>query len=447
MVFRATFLTLILLVTGCASTSVESPAKIPPSVPHNSVFADSIRPSDHHPQLREDVGEPQYQDIWDRVRDGFGMESLDNKFVAEYEKWYAARPKYITRVVERAYPYLHYIVEEIEKRGMPTELVLLPAIESAFVPTAYSRAHAVGLWQFIPATARRYDIKINWWYDGRRDVIASTRAALDYLQFLHEEFNGNWFYALAAYNAGEGSIAYAIKKNKSKGRDTRYTNLRLKSETRRYVPKLIALKNIINDPARYGITLDPVPNEPYFATVDTGGQIDLNVVRELSGLNPKEMRHLNAAFKRWSTDPDGPHRLLVPLDMAPSLEIALDSLPESARVKWGSYSIREGDTLGQIAQRHGISVSALQRSNRLNGTLIRAGKTLLIPMSSGVPQEVAFVSSGAQQESLVHQVRSGDTLWGIARRYNVYISQLTKWNSIRTDEALMPGQSIVVYIN
>lgn len=374
------------------------------------------------------------------------MRSLNNKYVAQYEKWYAARPEYIARVIERARPYLYYIVEEVEKRGMPTELVLLPAIESAFVPTAYSRAHAVGLWQFIPATARRYDIKINWWYDGRRDVIESTRAALDYLEFLHDEFKGNWFYALAAYNAGEGSIAYAIRKNKSKGRDIDYVNLRLKSETRRYVPKLIAFKNVINDPARYGIRLTSVANEPYFAAVDTGGQIDLNVVRELSGWNPKEMRHLNAAFKRWSTDPDGPHRLLVPLSMANSLEIALASLPESARVKWGSYTIRQGDTLGQIARRYSVSVSALQRSNRLNGTLIRAGKTLLIPLSAG-SQEIASISYGGQQESLVHRVRSGDTLWGIARRYNVYISQLTQWNSIRTDATLRLGQNIVVYVN
>lgn len=434
-------------MSGCAATTVQVPAKTAQSIPHNSVIADSIRPNDHHPKLSQSrPAEPRYEDIWDRIRAGFAMESLDNKHVAEYEKWYASRPRYIERLMDRAEPYLHYIVEEVEKRGMPTELVLLPAIESAFVPTAYSRAHAVGLWQFIPATARRYDLKMNWWYDGRRDVIESTRAALDYLQFLHEEFKGNWFYALAGYNAGEGSIAYAIKRNRSKGRDIHYSSLRLKSETRRYVPKLIAFKNIINEPERFGITLPAVANEPYFAVVDTGGQIDLNVVRELTGINPKDLRHLNAAFKRWSTDPDGPHRLLVPLAKAAPLETALAELPESARVKWGSYTIREGDTLGGIARRYGVSVSALQRSNRLRGTLIRAGKTLLIPLSPGA-QEVATAGAGDQQGSLVHRVRSGDTLWGIARRYNVYISQLTRWNSITTNDTLRLGQNIVVYIN
>ena len=374
------------------------------------------------------------------------MPALDNKFVEEYEKWYAARPEYVSRVIERARPYLYYIVEEIDKRGMPTELALLPAIESAYVPTAYSRAHAVGLWQFIPATARRYDIKINWWYDGRRDLVESTRAALDYLEFLHREFNGNWFYALAGYNAGEGSIAYAIKKNKSKGRDPRYANLRLKSETRRYVPKLIALKNIVNNPSRYGIRLDRIANQPYLAAVDTGGQIDLNLVREMSGMQAKEMRHLNAAFKRWSTDPDGPHRLLVPVAKAPALELALASLPESERVKWGSYTIRQGDTLGKIARKYGLSVSTLQKSNRMRGTLIHAGKTLLIPLSSA-SRKVTIAEYGARQESLIHRVRSGDTLWGIARRYNVYVSQLTQWNSIRTGDTLRLGQNIVVYMN
>ena len=196
---RAAFIITILVVSGCATTSVEVPSGPAQLIPHNSVFSDSIRPSGHHPQLPADRtegnGEAEHADIWDRIRAGFAIGPLDNKYVAEYEKWYASRPKYMARIVDRAEPYLHYIVEEVEKRGMPTEIVLLPAIESAFVPTAYSRAHAVGLWQFIPATARRYDIKRNWWYDGRQGVIESTRAALDYLQFLHAEFNGNWFYA------------------------------------------------------------------------------------------------------------------------------------------------------------------------------------------------------------------------------------------------------------
>ena len=455
---RKILLVLTIAISGCATTAPEPPPDPAAPVPHNSTLAGRTDLNGHHPQHQQQPrGEDErgssvvrYDDLWDRIRDGFAFPSIDNKYVDDYEKWYADRPKYMARVVERARPYLYYIVEEVENRGMPTELVLLPAIESAFVPTAYSRARAVGLWQFIPGTAKRYDLKMNWWYDGRRDVIESTRAALDYLEFLHKKFDGDWFHALAAYNAGEGKIAYEIKRNKSKGRETHYTNLRLKTETRRYVPKLVAFKEIINDPSRFGITLSSIPNEPYFTSVDTGGQIDLNVARELSGLNAKEIRHLNAAFKRWSTDPDGPHRLLVPVSSAASLQQALASLPDSERVKWGSYSIKQGDTLGRIARNYGVSVSALQQSNHLKGTFIRAGKTLLIPLSDSAISStpgLAFAGTNSQQGSLVHRVRSGDTLWGIARRYNVYVNQLTAWNSIRSRDTLRLGQNIVVYMN
>jgi membrane-bound lytic murein transglycosylase D len=451
---RTTILVLTILISGCATTAFEPTPDPAVPIPHNSVLNERTNLSEQHTQHQyadEHESLPvRHTNLWDRIRAGFAFPSIDNQYVDDYEKWYAERPKYIARVVERARPYLYYIVEEVENRGMPTELVLLPAIESAFVPTAYSRARAVGLWQFIPGTARRYDLKINWWYDGRRDVVESTRAALDYLEFLHKEFDGDWFLALAAYNAGEGKIAHEIKRNKSKGRDTNYSNLRLKSETRRYVPKLVAFKEIINDPAHFGITLSSIPNKPYFTSVDTGGQIDLNIAREISGVDAKEIRHLNAAFKRWSTDPDGPHRLLVPVSNAAVLQQALATLPDSARVKWGSYTIRQGDTLGKIAQNYGVSVSALQQSNHLKGTFIRAGKTLLIPLSEGStsrPIMLAFADTKSQQDPLVHRVRSGDTLWGIARRYDVHVDQLTKWNSIRTRDTLRLGQTIVVYMN
>ena len=451
--FRTTLLILIILISGCATTTFEPSGNSSVPVPHNSVLAGLTDSSGHHPPYRiRNERRPiptRYANLWDRIRNGFSFPALNSQYVDYYENWYAARPKYIARLIKRARPYLYYIIEEVEKRGMPTDLVLLPAIESAFVPTAYSRANAAGLWQFIPATARRYDLKMNWWYDGRRDVIESTRAALDYLEFLNQEFDGDWFHTLAAYNAGEGKIAYAIKRNKSKGRDTNYANLQLKSETRRYIPKLVAFKEIIEDPARYGIDLGFIPNEPYFSSIDTGGQIDLNIVRELSGVSTTEIRHLNAAFKRWSTDPDGPHRLLIPVSRATALEQALADLPATARVKWGSYAIRNGDTLGQIARKYDVSVSALQKSNHLKGTLIRAGKTLIIPLSAGATPDtvVAYAGGGSQQSSRIHRVRSGDTLWGIARRYNVFVNQLTKWNAIRTDDTLRLGQNIVVYAN
>ena len=448
--FRTTLLILIILISGCATTPSETVTHSPSGAIDSDV-GDGPETTSHHPALKTPATESDssiaYTDIWQRIRGGFAFPPLSNKYVDHYKRWYANQPKYIDRLINRAQPYLFYIVEEVEKRGLPTEIVLLPAIESAFKPTAYSRAHAVGLWQFIPSTARRYQLKMNWWYDGRRDVIDATRAALDYLEFLHTEFNGDWFHALAAYNAGEGQIQYAIKKNRSRGRVTHYTHLRLRSETRRYVPKLIAFKEIISRPNDYGINLPTIPNQPYFTAVNTGGQIDLNVVRNLSGVSTKELQHLNAGFKRWATDPDGPHRVLIPLPKATALATALSSLPQSARLKWGHYTIQRGDTLSQIAKKYGVSVQALQRSNHLKGSFIRAGNDLLIPLSSAAiassrPRQVTL-----NQDPVVHRVRSGDTLWGIAKRYNVYVKQLTKWNSIRTHDLLHLGQNILIYVN
>lgn len=445
--FRIAVLILAVLASGCATTAPE-----PVSAPSQTVTEAPAAPyTDQLIRIAEippaPAAAPRETDLWQRIRDGFALPGLSNKYVASHRKWYANRPDYMIRVVERAQPYLYYIVEEIEKRGMPTEIALLPAVESAFRPTAYSRAHAAGLWQFIPGTARQYKLKMNWWYDSRRDVVESTRAALDYLEFLHQEFNGDWFHALAAYNAGENGIQRAINKNKSRGRPTNYSSLRLNSETRHYVPKLIALKQIVQHPDRYSIELAAIPNEPYFTAVDTPGQIDLNVVRELSGVDEQQLRHLNAGFKRWATDPDGPHRILVPLAEAPGLQQALADLPDSARLRWGHYTIRNGDTLGQIARKYGISVSALQRSNNLKGTLIRAGADLLIPLSPGAATGPGFQAADPGVNAVVHRVRSGDTLWAIARRYNVYITQITRWNSIGTHDLLHLGQNIVVYVN
>lgn len=451
--FRTTLLILIVLFSGCATTPSGTVSDSSPSASEKASAnvvdheqASSYRLASQHP-VSESVPTIEYTDLWHRIRDGFAFPPLSNKYVGYYTRWYANQPKYIARLVTRAQPYLFYIVEEIEKRDLPTEIALLPAIESAFKPTAYSRAHAVGLWQFIPSTARRYHLKMNWWYDARRDVVESTRAALDYLEFLHDEFNGDWFHALAAYNAGEGQIQHAIKKNRTRGRSTHYTNLRLRSETKRYIPKLIAFKEIIAHPHKFGIDLAAIPNRPFFTAVDTRGQIDLNIVRELSGMSTPQLQHLNAGFKRWATDPDGPHRVLVPLAKAPALTQALSSLPTSARLKWGHYTIQRGDTLSHIAGKYGISVQALQRSNHLKGTFIRAGNDLLIPVSSAAIFDSTPKQIRPSLNPVIHRVRSGDTLWGIARRYNVYVKQLTNWNSIRTNDLLRLGQNIVVYVN
>jgi len=369
---------------------------------------------------------------------------MENDYVAYYENWYQDRPDYLARMMDRAGMYLYFIVDEVERRNMPAEIALLPAIESAFKPNAYSRAHAAGLWQFIPATGTRFGLKQNWWYDGRRDVIAATRAALDYLEFLHNEFNGDWFLALAAYNAGEKRVQSAIALNERRGIPVDYERLRLKSETRRYVPKLIAFRNIVNDPQKFGVQLATIPNSPFFTVIDTGGQIDLAVLSNQSTININELNALNPAFRRWATDPAGPHKLLVPLEHAESVTSTLRDLPPSSRVNWTRYRIRSGDTLGTIASRYRVSVEAIQSANRMRGTMIRANQTLVIPRPSG-PSPVAVAYSN--ESPLVHHVRSGDTLWSIARRYNVYIGHLATWNAIKVNDVLQLGQKLLVYQN
>ncbi len=406
------------------------------------------------PHLR--IAEPAatvHNNLWDRIRAGFSLPALDNQYVHHYERWYQTRPDYVRRVVERARRYLFYIVEEVEKRDMPMEIALLPGIESAFKPTAYSRAHAAGLWQFIPATGRHYGLRQNWWYDGRRDVVRSTQAALNYLEKLHKEFNGDWFLALAAYNAGENRVRKAIAYNRKRGRSTAYSHLRLKAETRRYVPKLIALKHVVLNPARYGLRLDPISNTRYFAEVDAKTQVDFAVISELSDIPQSELRKLNPAFRRWATAPDGPHRLLVPVAKRRHVQQKIAMLHPDQRMRWLRHRISRGDTLSTIARRYGVTIGSIKTANNVRGSYLREGRDLLIPVSHRRYASVRQTNGRAKRRrstgggATVYRVRSGDTLWAIAERHDVYVKQLARWNAIRVNDVLRLGQKILIYQN
>lgn len=400
-----------------------------------------------------------FENLWDRLRSNYALIPMDSPYIAVHEKWFARNPEYMNRLVKRARLYLFYIVEEVEKRGYPAEIALLPGIESAFKPHAYSRARAAGLWQFIPSTGRLYGLKRNWWYDGRRDVMAATDAALNYLGKLHKEFDGDWALALAAYNAGEGRVGRARAYNRRKGRDDSYTSLRtLKAETRNYVPKLIALANIIADPEKYGITIDPIPNEPYFTQIDVGSQIDLSILAKKSNMELGDLYDINPGFKRWATAPQGPFHLLVPTDKAESVKAALDTLPEADRIRWKRHYVRQGDNLGTIGRKYRVSVSAIKRANRLRSSRIRAGSSLLIPISSrtitahagNVIKPVRYKRKNAVPPKgtvvVVHKVSKGDTLWGIAVKYGVYIGQITRWNFIGRRTKLQLGQKLKIWV-
>lgn len=392
--------------------------------------------------------------LWHRIRAGYALPELDSPYIQRHERWFANNPQYMENMINRAQLYLYYIVDEVEKRGMPMEIALLPAIESAYQPHAYSRASAVGLWQFIPSTGRIYGLKANWWYDGRRDVMASTQAALDYLEKLNKDFNGDWQLALAAYNCGEGKVARLMAHNRRKGLPTAYQDLPLPRETRHYIPKLMAMVNIISDPAKYGLKISTIPNEPYFAQIDIGTQADLGVIAKLVDMPVTDLYKINPEYVRWITDPNGPHQLLVPADKKDALLAGLSTLPEEERVQWLHHKVRRGDTISQIARRYGVTINAIKTSNRLNTTLMRVGQNLLIPVSPSKVASIMAVPSAPRARidnghggkvRVTYRVRSGDTLWSIARRYRVYVHQLRQWNLLDAGQILQLGQKIHVW--
>ncbi len=399
-----------------------------------------------------------FNDVWDRIRSGYALPEINSRHVAEYERWYSSRPEYIERLVKRATPYLYFITTQIESRNMPMEIALLPAIESAYKPHALSSAKAVGLWQFIPATGRHYGLKQNWWYDGRKDIYSSTISALTYLEKLNKDFAGDWALTLASYNAGEGTVARAIKKNKRAGRPTNYTSLKLPDETRRYVPKLIALSNIIKNPEKFGLKIASIPNKPYFSIIRLSSQIDLGVVADATNIPLQELESLNPGFKRWATDPDGPHRLLVATSTSEMVADAIAGIPQHKRVRWAHYKVKKGDRLGRIARYHGISVASLKKTNKLKSDRINIGQYLLIPVSrsyrKGTPRSQTASKSGkrlkksrvsSKQSPKIISVRKGDTLWSLSRRYKVTLNELTKWNKISATDMLISGQKLKIW--
>lgn len=407
------------------------------------------------PRLVRELGpdgapQPEAGDLFERIRKGYSIADVDHPSIDLEVRWFARHPDYLDRTFKRGERYLHYIVGEIEARGMPLELALLPVVESAFNPVAFSRARASGLWQFIAETGRRYGLKQNWYYDGRRDVIASTNAALDYLQFLAKEFEGDWLLAVAAYNCGEARVARELERNRRAGKPTDYFSLRLPRETRAYVPKLLAMRRIVGDPTAHGLAFAPIPNAPYFVKVDVGGQLDLQVAAELAELSKEELLALNPAFNHWVTDPEGPHHILVPVDRFERFQAGIAALPPEERVRIVYHRVRRGDTLGEIAHKYGISVAALKTANKLRSNLIHPGQDLLI---AAAPKGMAGAtglaasneaSSRGRSYSDKHVVRRGDTLWSIARRHGVSMDRLANTNGINRSDTLSIGQVLAI---
>lgn len=393
-------------------------------------------------------------DAWERVRNGFDLPDVEHKRIQQELNWFKRHPEYMKRVVERARPYLHYIIEMVEAAGIPSEIALLPIVESAFQPFAYSHGRAAGIWQFIPETGKRYGLKQNWWYDGRRDVYASTKAAIKLLTNLHKIFKGDWMHALAAYNTGDGRVKRAIRRNKKKGKSTDFFTLNLPKETRAYVPKLLALKLIINEPEAYNITLDNIPDEPFFEQVKLDSQIDLALVAEMADLPLDDIYRLNSGYNRWATSPNGPYDLLLPVTHVEGFKTKLAELPANKRIKWVRHRIRKGETLGTIAQKFHTSISTIKRVNRLRGKMIRVGRGLTIPVASRSLREYRLSANQRknklqniprQGRKVSHIVQQGDTFWDLAQHHRVGVRQLAKWNSMAPRDRLQAGQRLIIW--
>ncbi|MBS0001662.1 MAG: LysM peptidoglycan-binding domain-containing protein [Thioalkalivibrio sp.] len=457
MIIRLLPLPLVLIVTALLGTGCSLHDK-PRAVAHAESRTGSAEPvevlrpasrrdlaRDASRALRQPASKPEdAPDIWTRARLGFAMtENLHHPRVEVYKRHYRQHPNIISIASARAEPFAYFILTEIERRGLPGELLLLPIVESGYAPEATSSGSAAGIWQFIPATGEHFGLIQDDWYDGRRDVYQSTHAALDYLEHLHARF-GDWYLALAAYNYGQGNVARAMAANAAAGRPTDYWSLRLSSEAMSYVPRLLALRALIDEPERHGVRIPVIANKPYLRPVNPGRQADLEYIAELAGAEFTEIARLNPGYHRTVTHPYAAQHLLLPASAATALETSLrERGPDHALVPYAEYEVRAGDNLGAIARRHGTGVAELRGMNGLDGDLIRAGQRLRVPVTGrAIPGRNAAPPPSTQP--LEYTVQAGDSLWTIARRHEVGVSGLRKTNGLSRDTLLQPGQVLAL---
>ncbi|MGI9262491.1 MAG: LysM peptidoglycan-binding domain-containing protein [Woeseiaceae bacterium] len=393
-------------------------------------------------------------DLFAILRRNFSLEPVQNKRIQAELNWFVKNPSYLNRVFNRAQRYLPFIIDELETRKLPFELALLPVVESAFDPFAYSHGRAAGLWQIIPGTGRRFGIRQNWWYDGRRDAVDSTRGALEYLAYLHDLMDGDWPLAIASYNSGEGNVLKAVKRNRARSKPTDFWNLSLSRETSAYVPRLMALVELVRNPEKYNLELPELIDEPQFVVADIGSQVDLALAAELAGIELDTLYAYNAGNNRWSTDPAGPHRLVLPIDVADEFTTALAAIPEKERIRWKRHKVRNGEAISQIAERYNTTISTIRTANNLKGNSIRAGAHLMIPVSTKPLDEYNLSAEGRREKKqntvrkgnrIEHIVAAGESFWTISRRYNVNMNKLAAWNGTAPRDTLSIGQKLVVW--
>ncbi|VVC75875.1 Membrane-bound lytic murein transglycosylase D [Aquicella siphonis] len=450
-------------------------------------------PPEHKQKLADDITRYRNADnLWDVLRDEFSLAHYEESYAVQVKiEWYMNNQDYLLRSASRAAPYLYYISQQVKKRHLPAELVLLPIVESGYNPFSVSNMGASGIWQLMPDTASGLGVKRDWWYDGRRDVIASTRAALNYLAYLQSFFEGNWLLAIAAYNTGEGNVLAAIKRNIRDGRDTDFWSLPLAQETRDYVPSLLALAAIISRPDKYPVYLPPVRNAPYLAQVDIGTQINLKLAAALAGISHQKLMQLNPGFKSASTSTSGPYKLVLPIENIEQFTENLARSPLNRKVNWIHYKVKSGDTLMSISRKFKTTTSDIRKMNHLSKSTIRPGTNLLIPHSGADSDDDAEDDAYPVQELLaekedhrkpairkttddisskikksqdivpvivsekngnsyklqpgdtIYMVRSKDTLDKIAKRFHISSQSLRQANRL-TSNQIKPGKQIII---
>jgi membrane-bound lytic murein transglycosylase D len=418
--------------------------------PHNELELSSER----HIDASADIDKTAYEQIpsiWSRIERQFEMPNIDNKRVQQYEAWYRSNPEYIGRIYERSKLYLHYILEEVERRQLPSEIALLPMIESAFNPIAYSSAHAVGLWQFIPSTGKNFGLEQNWWEDRRRDIIASTNAALDYLQALYFEFQ-DWQLALAAYNMGENGLRRAIERNKKIGKDISYSDLRIPKETRNYLPKLQAIKNIVESPNELEMFLPHVADIPHFTHIKIHEHIDVAAAARFAELSLEDFEMLNPSFNRPVITSDGNREILIPISKVEIFEKNIISQSHS-KLTWTTRQFINGEDITDIAQEFDISVDVLRKINGLKPYVPnKIGQSILVPLrpnnASNLDQAWNLPEfsqpSSTYGERITHKIKRGDTLTRVAKKYDVSIEGIKYWNKIKGN-TIVAGKTLVIY--
>ena len=395
-------------------------------------------------------------DLWRVIADRQEIIVENNPRIQSHIDWISQRPDYLASISKRAEPFLYLVVSELEKEEVPIEIALLPIVESDYYPFSYSHGTATGIWQFIPSTGRMYGLDEDWWHEDRRDVLASTKAAVRYLKDLNRMFDGDWLLSIAAYNAGPGRVQRAIDKNRNQGKRTDYWSLDLPKETEKYVPKLLALGKVLKNPERFNQKLIKIENKPYLEPINLESQFDLALIAQWTNLSIDEIYSFNPGLKRWATPEALPYTILLPVDVVGDFKEILTNQKNRPKVSWTRYKVKEGDSLSVIAQSFNTTINQIQSVNNIKGNLIRANSYLIVPLAresedyyslSDAQREKSRLNATKNSDKLIYKVVSGDSLWKISRNFDVTVNDLVRWNKIVPTAPLSIGKELVILID